>query len=195
MQYSDTEVYTVWYGPGTCGSFISTIIYDFIHGSSNIEFGDRGDSHERKIKCEYNWDRRGVENQPGLTDDYDICPVDPTKPLIITGHHTPNFEKLFHRFPKCKLIHISSGVRDLPRIQKNLVAKLGFDSTPHYLKFLEASPPAEYPHFILPMNDIIYNKKRTLKILSSITRRPVTEEIEQTYDDYLRKQNEIMEIL
>jgi hypothetical protein len=195
MQYINTEVYVVWYGPGTCGSFISTLIYDFLYGASNISIGNRGDAHDRKIMCEKNWDRKGVNSQPGLTDDYEIFPLDPDMPLIMSGHYEPNLKKLFYRYPKCKLIHIESTFKDLPRIEKNLMFKLGIEKYRNYLKHLNVSIPNEYPHFILSMYDIIYNKKRTLKTLSLITKKPITKEILSVYDEYLEKQNQIMKII
>lgn len=191
MQYIDTEVYVVWYGPGTGGSFITSLICDFVYGPSTIDFDDKGTAHRRKAICEKNWDRKGVDDQPGLCENYNICPIDPNVPLIMSGHFIPNFEELYYKFPKCKLIHISTDVSDLPNVEKNLKEKINFNSNPHYLKFLTVRIPSKYQHFILPMVDIIYNKKRTLKLLSSITKKPITQNISKIYDNYLDKQTNI----
>lgn len=218
-QYPDTEVYLVSYCWGTCGSFISSLIYDFLFNPEEvIPFSKEGNSHERLINCHNNWNVRQEYNthpfrrEVGFIYDH-ISPINSNKPLILLDHRFPVFDNLFSIYPKCKNIIISFTPKDVPRIKGNTFYKLkllksnsletvqDFNTYKHNIaaieeKFmnLDLKCPVEYSKNInvLPMYDIIHHKEKTLMLLSQVTQRPITKKITEIYNQYLEAQDELV---
>jgi hypothetical protein len=216
-QYTDTEVYYVSYGWGTCGSFVSSLLYDFLFGIEEIiPFSKEGNSHGRLINCYKNWDvtekysSQVIKRSAGPVYDH-VRPINKDIPLIIFDHFFPVFDDLFSVYPKCKLIIISSTPQDAQRIRGNIFYKVFKDMRMRKeLEFDKNQPdtvrlagefmnvnikcPEQYSKNVnvLPMYDIIHNKMRTLTLLSQVTNKPITEKIIETYDKYIEAQEELV---
>jgi hypothetical protein len=129
-QYSDTDAYLITYGWGTSGSFISSLIYDFLFDPEDfIPFSEEGNSHERLVNCYNNWDapqeyaRHPNRRSMGFVYDH-VSPIKSDIPLIMLDHNFPNFNDLFSIYPKCKVIAISFTPKDVPRIKGNTFYKI-----------------------------------------------------------------------
>jgi hypothetical protein len=216
-QYADTEVYYVSYGWGTCGSFTSSLLHDFLFGIEEIiPFSESGNSHQRVLNCYENWHASETylneANKRLIGAVYDqVRPIDKDVPLILFEHSLPVFDDLFSVYPKCKVIIISVTPQDAPRIRGNIFYKifkdmeirneLEFDKNqPNMVRLagkfmnLDLKCPEQYSKNVnvLPMYDIIHSKMKTLTLLSQLTNKPITEKIIETYDKYIEAQEELV---
>ena len=187
--WPDTEFYCVCYTWGTRGSFIGSLIYDFLFGSSNVPFSSTGEAHVRAELFKQNWNIE--EEIKKIGHDYEfVDPRDPLKPMIMLQHLPPDLDVLFHRYPKTKLILISYTPSDESEIKSNINHKLGFGEKMRMTEYLDLEKYQGKAKniYIIPYHDIMHNKKRTMMMLSKITNKPITPEIEYTYDLYIRAQ-------
>jgi len=206
--FIDTDFYMVSYMNGTSGSFISSLICDFLYGVDNTKFTEEGEAHNRLTRCWYNLKINGNKQREFfLINSYPpyeiVMPLHPLNPLVVNTHWFPDFEKLFSIYPKAKPIIITYNVADIPRIKGNFyfkhLAKFGtnHDSIINFPLFIEFKDDynivSPKPYYTIAMHDILYNKDKTLNLLSEITNRPITDEIKNIYNEYLKKQEMLVE--
>lgn len=213
-QYPDTETYLVSYCWGSCGSFISSLIYDFLFEYEPIiPFSEAGNSHNRAVSCSKNWSVRPTATLSkrlflqGKGIYNFVSPLNPNKPLIMLDHNFPNFDELFSIYPKCKVIVISITPSDIPRVKGNLFYKVlepdgiltEFNPNDKFRvadNFMNVNVTYSGEHSdnitVLPIYDIIHCKKKTLSLLSQITGKPITEKIVGIYDDYIAAQENLV---
>jgi hypothetical protein len=198
--YPSTDTYIIFYSQGTCGAFISSLIYEFlIEPDRIIPISERGDAHKRANYYTSNW--RLQRNQPGnfFPNFKNITPINPHIPLIIQQHELPQGEEdykfIFQKFPKNQLIFISYKENNIPIIEKNIDYKLNSleilskYKTSINLNYLNLKPNQNFKHTILEFDDIIFNSNKILKILSNVTKSPINNIVISNYEDYLKKQN------
>ena len=237
--YPDAEVYLITWLGGSCGAFLTSLVYEFVFDTKEPKiFSKHGNAHANLKRT--NW--RPLSDQigysPNVVKIYEcVVPKDPAKPTIFYDHLTPDWNKLFAIYPKCKNIIISVSPEDQWLVSRNLFLKYNVDchvpgkedseknwterknnskvlrefaspdDIPSELITKMFSPctdigryeypfaddsviPEEYADrvFHIKMNDLLNNKAAVLNTLSEITSRPITDELNTMYDQYLEKQ-------
>lgn len=198
--YPSTDTYIIFYSQGTCGAFISSLIYEFlIEPDQIIPISERGDAHKRANYYTNNWRIQRNQTDKVFPTFKNITPINPHIPLIIQQHELPQGEEdykfILQKFPKNKLIFIRYTENNIPIIEKNIDYKLNsLEMISKYktsinLNYLNLELNQNFKHTILEFNDIIFNSDKILKILSGITKSPINNTVAENYKDYLKKQN------
>ena len=118
--YPETEVYyTTWLG-GTSGAFVSMCLYNLTTADLEIKLSEFGHAHvnQQEIKK-----KNHITLKFGPIYKTTIPKIS-TRPLILFGHENDiDFEYLFNKYPKCKLIIIHVEDKMIPRLIGNMLFK------------------------------------------------------------------------
>ena len=116
--YHDIEVYyTTWLG-GTSGAFISMCLYNLTIADFEIKLSEFGHAHANQQKI-----KRINHIILGTGPLYKTTvPKISSIPLILYGHENDiEYDYLFKKFPKCKLIIIHVEDKMIPRLIGNML--------------------------------------------------------------------------
>ncbi len=121
-RYSDTEVYLILFQGGTGGNFLASMLHDFLFSENDImQISEYGSAHNifttnYKIRKTYRQHIDKIYNQVDV--------IDTSKPIIIYDHLVPDWEELFEKFPKCKVLIITLEEDDYARYRGNFFLKV-----------------------------------------------------------------------
>jgi hypothetical protein len=142
--FPNTETYLVTWLGGSCGAFITSLVYQFVVSPiDDFTFSKFGHAHGVALdKCVGNW--KNI-NSVRYADFYEekvsvFSSVDPlisSRPLILYDHLVPNLDELFTKYPLCKNIVIEMDKRTVNRVQGNLFFKTIVQEFPKSLKVWE----------------------------------------------------------
>lgn len=126
--YPNTEAYLILYDPGAGGNFIRNLIANlFYQNKFNISELGTANSFEypRNITKESikKYVESGGKNLANI--EFILDPEDETLPLILNSHnHEFNYNSFFKKFPKGKIIFVTSELYDVPRLSVNQFFKI-----------------------------------------------------------------------
>ena len=119
ITYPNTETYYVTWLGGSSGAFISMCLYILTTSDIEIKLSEFGHAHINQHILHKNYLHIG-QGDPYKT----IVPRFQNKPFILVGHESDiDFDFLFNRFPKCKLIIISVDNKMITRLIGNMFYK------------------------------------------------------------------------
>jgi hypothetical protein len=133
ISFPDTPTYAITWMGGSCGAFITSLVYQFVEVSVNkYKFSQYGNAHDVALKqCEKNWtsisDKRYEDNEPIYKT---INPLFKNRPLILFGHLIPDFDGLFYKYPLCKQIIVTVDENMVQRMNGNFFFKTICDTFP-----------------------------------------------------------------
>lgn len=135
--FPDTETYNVTWLGGSCGAFITALIYQFVvKPTDNFTFSKFGHAHGTSLdECERNWKNINSIKFPELYNKkipvfLTVDPIIPSKSLILFGHTPPDLDELHKKYPLCKSIVIEIDKRTINRVQGNLFFKTLVENFP-----------------------------------------------------------------
>lgn len=114
MRSIQNETYQIIFEAGSCGSFITSLVSQFVYGYFPI-YGKFGDSHESANNEEI-FDTYKLREDFYTTNNanlLDFIIVLNSNPIIIREHCPANINKQLKRFPKLKHIVITAEEHDL----------------------------------------------------------------------------------
>lgn len=133
ISFPDTPTYGVTWMGGSCGAFITSLVYQFLNVSlSKYQFSKYGNAHSVALDdCERNW--RSVDGK--LYEQTEpiykiINPLFKSRPLILFGHLIPDFDGLFYKYPRCKQIIVTVDNRMVERMNGNFFFKTVCETFP-----------------------------------------------------------------
>lgn len=117
--YPDAEVYYVTWLGGSCGAFISMCLYNLTTLPLEIKLSEFGHAHVNQNDLIKNHIKSGFGHPYKTT-----IPKFSSKPLILFGHENNiEFEYLFNKYPKCKLIIVHLEDKMIYRLIGNMLYK------------------------------------------------------------------------
>lgn len=117
--YPDSETYYVTWLGGSCGAFISMCLYNLTSEDVEIKLSEFGHAHTNQRVLFKNYIAKDQTNLYKTA-----IPKFKSKPVILIGHESDiDFELLFNKFPKCKLIIINVSDNMITRLIGNMVYK------------------------------------------------------------------------
>lgn len=135
--YPDTETYYVTWLGGSCGAFISMCLYILTTSDIEIKLSEFGHAHINQIILHRNYKRMGKEFSYKT-----IVPKFKDKPFILIGHESDiDFDYLFKKFPKCKVIIISVDDKMIVRLIVNMLYKRWTDEGDETWKNIRKTHP------------------------------------------------------
>ena len=139
MISDSNNIYLVTYAPGTCGTYIMSLIWCLIENPKvSIIFSKHGNAHQsfsNLVKSNWDFNRNTSEwkdfkkNRSAKDHLYRLVkPVTEKKALILPGHEFPDFEEFIEMYPNAKFIFIQRRDEDIEYIKKLFYYKVSVDS-------------------------------------------------------------------
>lgn len=124
--FPHTDAYLVLFPPGGSGHFIVSMLGNFVY-NSKLNLSIRGDAHKKNFTHNYEsyssnlWAKLVMTlNVPSFKI---INPNDETLPIFFNEHFVSNFDIFFERYPKGKIIIITSTEKDILRMRVSAFIK------------------------------------------------------------------------
>lgn len=124
--FPNTETFLInWWG-GTCGAFITMLMYNILFPNEQIEIApsDNGNAHTNQsvIRKLYRVNKNIISNN--MRHPYKIVgPLFLGKPLILFDHEEPDLDVFFDKFPLGKIIVIRFNNKMVPLMHGNFFFK------------------------------------------------------------------------
>lgn len=125
--YPNTEAYLVLAPPGAGSHFMLNLLSNFYYDSL-ITISQVADAHEPLY--DLNLNKESVltalyaDVKSSVAPELKFCPIDPDKPIFLASHDgNLSLSYFFRKYPNGKVILITVGVKQLPRLQLNIFIK------------------------------------------------------------------------
>ena len=142
--FPNTETYLVTYMGGSCGTFITSLVYQFVMNEpvTGFAFSKFGNAHEISSINDYGKNWKNINASVNYADLLNkkvsrfsaVNPLISSQPLILYDHVVPNLDELFTKYPLCKNIVIEIDKRTSNRVQGNLFFKTLVENFPKSLE-------------------------------------------------------------
>jgi len=121
ITFPDTETYYVTWLGGTSGAFISMCLYNMTTKEVEISLSEHGHAHIHQKLINNNY---FISNEGGGKIYNCVSPKFKNVPLIFVDHDPmTEFDKLFVRYPKCKVIIVYVHDKMIERLLGNMYYK------------------------------------------------------------------------
>lgn len=121
-RYSNTEVYLILFQGGTGGNFLASMLHDFLFSENDtMQISKYGSAHNN-FTTNYIIRKTYRQHIDKIYNQIDV--INPASPIIIYDHLVPDWDELFKKFPKCKVLIITLDNDDYARYRGNFFLKV-----------------------------------------------------------------------
>ena len=135
--FPDTECVTVNWVGGTGGAALTGLVAHFLYDNiKDYSLSSEGNSHAVLDEKTFNWLETSHKG-PGFPGGHDpdfighqhyVQPADPDRPLLIHSHHETDYDRFFKRWPKGRIIKITTRFCDMFETKLNFIRKVNFQN-------------------------------------------------------------------